>query len=64
MRKSGHKYILVIVDQFTKWVEAYPLVDQMATSVAEKLIYEFIAHLGTPLESHSDQGRNVDGQLL
>ena len=36
MSNSGHKYILVIVDHFTKWAEAYPLADQMATLVAEK----------------------------
>ena len=63
MSNSVHKYILVIVDQFTKWVQSYPLADQTATLV-EKLVHEFITHLGTPLEIHSDQGWNVDGQLL
>ena len=61
---KGNVYVLVIIDQFTKWVESYALPDQKAESIAEKLVFEFISRFGCPLEIHTDQGRNVDGSLI
>ncbi|KFM73829.1 Voltage-dependent calcium channel subunit alpha-2/delta-1, partial [Stegodyphus mimosarum] len=34
---SGNKYILIVVDYFTKWPEAYPIPDQEAATVAEMM---------------------------
>ena len=45
----GNRYVLVAIDYFTKWMEAYPLPDQEATTVAEALVHGML---------HSDQGRN------
>ncbi|KAK3097999.1 hypothetical protein FSP39_015198 [Pinctada imbricata] len=61
---KGNKYILVLVDQFSKWTECYPLPDQSAESIAEVLVKEFIARFGVPLELHTDQGRNFDSDLM
>ena len=63
--KKHNQYILVIGDHFSRWMEAYPLPNQMAVKVAEKLINEFIAaRLGVPLEVHTDQGRNFESFLF
>ena len=62
--RSGNLYILVLVDQFTKWIECYPLPDQTAETVASTIVNEFISRFGCPLQIFSDQGRNFDGDLF
>ena len=39
---------VILLDQFTKWVEAYALPDQGAESTAKTLVYEFITRYGAP----------------
>lgn len=60
---AGNRYILVIIDQFTRWVEAYGVPDQGAETTARRLVYDFISRFGCPLELHSDQGRNFENTL-
>ena len=62
--KNNNKYILVIGNHFTRWMEAYPLPNQQAETIAVKLVHEFIARFGTPLEIHSDQGKNFESSLF
>ena len=54
----GNKYILVVTDSFTKWVEICALLDQSAKRCVSVLLNEVIGHFGTPLIIHSDQGHN------
>ena len=61
---SGNNYVLMMVDQFTKWVEMAALPDQSAESVAEQFLVHFIVTCGCPLEVHTDQGRNFDSDLF
>jgi len=62
--KLGNKYILVIIDQFTKWIECCPLPNQYAETIAKALMGSTISRFGCPLEIHTDQGKNVDGNLI
>lgn len=62
--KRGNRFILVIGDHFTRWMEAFPLPDQQAEQVAEKLVHEFISRFGTPLQIHTDQGRNFESIIF
>ena len=62
--RKGNKYILVITDQFTKWVEAYAVPDQTSETTAVKLVEEFVARFGAPLEIHTDQGRNFQRDMF
>jgi len=54
----------MIMDQFTKWLEVFPLSDQIAKTVAKVTVDMFISRLGCPIEIHTDQGKNVDGNLM
>jgi len=60
----GNKYILVIVDQFTKWIEAAPLPDQTAETVARATVDFLISRMGCPLEIFTDQGTNFTSQVF
>ena len=62
--KQGNRYLVVLVDYFTRWVEAFPLPDQKAETVAHQVVYNFICRFGTPLKLHSDQGRNFESSLF
>ncbi|GFX74183.1 retrovirus-related Pol polyprotein from transposon 412 [Trichonephila clavipes] len=52
---SGNKYLLVVMDYFTKWPEVYPIPDQEAPTVAEAVVQHWISRYGVPLQLHSDQ---------
>ena len=52
----GNKYVLVVTDYFTKWVEIFPIQDQTAPTCAEIILNEVIARFGCPYNIHSDQG--------
>lgn len=59
-----NKYVLVIGDYFTRYMEAYAIPNQNAENVSHKLVMEFISRYGIPLELHSDQGRNFESDLF
>ncbi|KAM6968624.1 retrovirus-related Pol polyprotein from transposon 412 [Tautogolabrus adspersus] len=61
---SGNRYILVAMDYFTKWPEAFAVPDQSAATTAEKLVEEMFTRFGVPEQLHSDQGRNFESQLF
>ena len=55
--KKGNKYLLMIINQFTKWLECFPLSTQTADIVANNLVDNFFSRFGCPLELHTDQGK-------
>ena len=59
----GNRYILTVVDHFTKHVETYALHNQEAITVARVFINEFVACYGVPYIIHTDQGTNF-GSIL
>ncbi|GFX57866.1 hypothetical protein TNCV_3068331 [Trichonephila clavipes] len=60
---DGNNNILVVMDYFTEWPEAYLIPDQEASTVAEVLVQHWISRFGVPLQLHSDQGRNFDSAV-
>ena len=64
LTQRGNKYILVATDYFTKWVEAFPVPDQTVVTCTDVLLNEFFSRYGTPIQLHSDQGRNFESDLF
>ena len=54
--KCGFQYFLVVVDIFSKWVEAFPLVNATASAIKRKLEEEVFFRYGYPLSLLSDNG--------
>ena len=61
---SGNEYILIAQDYFTKWPEAFALLDQQAATVAEVLANQFFTRFGIRMGLHSDQGRNFESETF
>ena len=62
--ENGNRYVLVAGDYFTKWMEAYAIPDQEATTVAQKLTDEMFCRFSPPDQLHSDQGKQFESLLI
>ena len=58
--ERGSKYVLVVADYYTKWVEVYGIPNQEATTVAVKLVDEMFCRFSPPEQLHSDQGHQFE----
>jgi len=61
---SGYQYILLIGDVFSKYIDAIPLKDQTASTIASNLQTKWLYVHGTPSYLLTDQDSNVDGQVM
>ena len=61
---DGNQYVLVFLDYLTKWVEAFPIKDQKAETVARVLVEEVICRHGAPERLLSDRGSNFLSELV
>ena len=62
--EAGNSYILVAADYFTRWMEAYAIPNQEATTIAQKLTDELFFRFSPPEQLHSDQGCQFESELM
>ncbi|XP_016195951.1 uncharacterized protein LOC107637006 [Arachis ipaensis] len=61
---AKHKFILVAIDYFTKWVEAVPLVEVGQTEIIDFVEENIIHRFGIPQTLSTDQGTMCTGQRI
>ena len=59
---KGNRYVLVMVDCFSRWTEACPLPDKTALSVADAFFQHIVCRFGMVI--HSDQGREFENKVM
>lgn len=60
----GAHNVLVIIDEYTRYAEAFPIRNMEAETVANKLVEEFICRYGIPEELLTDRGAQFLSHLF
>jgi RNase H-like domain found in reverse transcriptase/Integrase zinc binding domain/Integrase core domain len=62
--RKGNVYILVCGEYVSRYIEAIPLKDQQASTVAHAFLQNIILRHGLPSEIITDQGANFQSQMM
>jgi len=62
--RAGNVHILTITDKMSRWIEAYPLPNYTAATVASVFLKEYVCRFGAPSKVCSDQGSNFTSELF
>uniref|UniRef100_A0A3B3D0E6 Gypsy retrotransposon integrase-like protein 1 n=1 Tax=Oryzias melastigma TaxID=30732 RepID=A0A3B3D0E6_ORYME len=62
--KNGYEYILVVMDHFTRFAQAYATRNKAAKTVADKLFNNFALKFGFPTRLHHDMGKEFENMLI
>ena len=60
LQQGGYEFILIIMKQFMRFVQAYPTRNKSAKTAVEKLYNDFILLFGFPKTVHDDQGGDFE----
>ncbi|CAB0007775.1 unnamed protein product [Nesidiocoris tenuis] len=63
-QSDGNIFCLTMIDRYTNWVEAVPMVDSSADTVARLFYSNWICRFGAPSHLVTDQGRQFESVLF
>eukprot|EP00253_Pinus_taeda_P022688 PITA_22688 len=61
---GGHGYIIVVVDYFTKWVEAMPTLSEDGHTAVQFLFNHVISRFGVPQAIVTDHGKHFRNHMM
>ena len=61
---DGSHAIILFYDGFSRFIYGIPLASEKAEYIVKKVMGHFVAAFGFPWALHSDNGKNVDGNLM
>ena len=61
--ERGNRCILIMLDDFTKWMKLYPLEEQTSKEVADSIL-DFTTNWGWPAQIKSDKGSNLISESM
>ena len=62
--QTGNRYILVVGDYFSKWMDAWAMTDMETNTIADILVTRVFCLWGLPLHLHSDCGSQFESDLF
>jgi cleavage and polyadenylation specificity factor subunit 1 len=60
---QGFKYLMTVVDRFTRWPEAVPIKEMDTDTVAKAYITNWVSRMGVPADMTSDRGPQFVSRL-
>ena len=61
---SRPRYLLTMIDSYTRWLEAVPICDISAATVAKTFLSAWVSRFGPPLTLISDRGAQFRSELI
>ena len=62
--RGGKENILVLMDTFSRYSQAFVMYNQKSLTVAKFLVERWFSVFGIPSRLHSDQGKSFDNEII